>query len=330
MVGPECRNCYAMWVAAVRMSKPGQAYHGLAELTPAGLAKWTGKVVTVPDKLDQPLRWRRPRLVFVNSMSDLFHESLTDEQIDAVVGMMALADWHTFQVLTKRSQRLPIYLAQLRHRPSIVWAALNRKALADPDYPMLPCLPVDRVFLDHHWPLPNVWWGVSAGMQETFDSRMRDLAAAKWNAAVIWLSMEPLLERVVMVPPYTVEFGTTFPDWVVVGGESDSRGGEARPMNPDWVRWIRDWCQQHAVPFHFKQWGSWAPVTHYEMPNHYMADDGLVYTLAADQLILGGRPAFGKIGKTAAGRVLDGRVWQEWPAGFEGPAAEGAADVRTK
>lgn len=282
------------------MSGPGRPYHGLAELTPAGLAKWTGVVRTVPEKLDQPLRWRRPRLIFVNSMSDLFHETLTDDQIDAVVGMMALADQHTYQVLTKRSARLPVYLARLRHRSSIVWAAMNRKALGDPDYPMLPTTPVDRVFTDRHWPLPNVWWGASVGLQATYDQRMRDLADSRWNAAVLWLSMEPLLEAIDMDRVQS----KAILDWVVVGGESDTRGGEARPMNPDWVRAIRDWCQQYGVPFHFKQWGAWARVTAYEVGHKYLDDAGVVHVLAPSQLIrVGGEPGWmdavtmGKIGK---------------------------------
>lgn len=253
-----------MWVAAVRMSKPGQAYHGIAELTDRGLATWTGVVKTVPDKLDEPLRWKRPRLIFVNSMSDLFHESLSDEQIDAVVAMMALADQHTYQTLTKRPKRMREYFDRLPNRPSLVSAVLNMKAAGD-NRPLTPDYAETGVALKKLWPLPNVWWGTSVGTKKGAADRLADVIACRHMAAVLWLSVEPLLEDVAPelyhYMPRETEVSQTRShfyegvDWIVVGGESGVRGGEARPMELAWARGIRDLCKEYGVRFHMKQLG---------------------------------------------------------------------------
>lgn len=110
-VSEGCRNCYAEVVAA-RFSGPGQAYEGLARRTSKGEARWTGKIMFVEKHLEDPLRWREPRRIFVNSMSDLFHEDVTDEQIDRIFAVMGLADRHQFQVLTKRPQRMLEYVSE--------------------------------------------------------------------------------------------------------------------------------------------------------------------------------------------------------------------------
>ena len=109
LVSEGCRNCYAMGVAA-RFSGPGQAYEGLARRRSNGEPQWTGKVAVVEKHMLDPLRWRGSRRIFVNSMSDLFHENVTDETIDRVFAVMALAPWHTFQVLTKRPRRMRDYM----------------------------------------------------------------------------------------------------------------------------------------------------------------------------------------------------------------------------
>src|SRR6476620_7247058 len=104
VVSPGCKNCYAM-KQAHRFSGKGQAYEGLTQLTSNGPV-WTGKVKFVPEHLADPLKWREPRRVFVNSMSDLFHEGMSDLDIEAIFGVMALAQQHTFQILTKRPERM--------------------------------------------------------------------------------------------------------------------------------------------------------------------------------------------------------------------------------
>jgi protein gp37 len=177
------------------------------------------------DRLELPLLWRKPQRVFVNSMSDLFHEQTPECFIGDVFETMARADWHQFQVLTKRSARL--------------------RTLA-------PSLP---------WPR-NVWQGVSVENQK-FLHRIDDLLTVP--AAVRFLSLEPLLGP---LPDLSLD-GI---HWVIVGGES---GPKHRPVDPGWVREIRDQCVDAHVPFFFKQWG-------------------------------------GKTAK-AGGRTLDGRTWDQYP-----------------
>lgn len=182
-------------------------------------------VTLQPDILRLPLRWRNPRLIFVNSMSDLFHEKVPEPFVHAVFETMVNAHWHTFQVLTKRSERL----AELASR-----------------------LP---------WP-KNIWMGVSIESPH-YVRRIRDLREVP--AAVRFLSVEPLLEPIPRLPLNGV-------DWVIVGGES---GPRCRPMDPDWVRQLRDRCIERGVPFFFKQWGG--------------------------------------VRKKKNGRLLDGRTWDELP-----------------
>jgi protein gp37 len=165
-----------------------------------------GFAVTLhPDVADLPLRWRTPRVIFVNSMSDLFHEDVPEAFIACVFETMRAAHWHTFQVLTKRADRL---------------AELS---------PQLP------------WPI-NVWMGVSVETPR-FLGRLKKLREVP--AAVRFLSVEPLLDRIPSLPLAGI-------DWVIVGGES---GPGARPMEGNWVREIRDQCLETTVPFFFKQWG---------------------------------------------------------------------------
>ncbi len=106
-VSEGCRNCYAELMAA-RFSKPGLWGHGLAEMTEAG-PRWTGKIALIEEKIEQPLRWKRPRRIFVNSVSDLFHEGVSDEIIDRIFAVMSRAQQHQFQVLTKRPESMLFY-----------------------------------------------------------------------------------------------------------------------------------------------------------------------------------------------------------------------------
>ena len=164
-------------------------------------------------RLDQPARWRRPRMIFVNSMGDLFHQGVPGWFIDRVFDQMEAADHHIYQVLTKRSLRMRTYL---RGRYG------NRAAP------------------------PHVWCGVSVE-DHTVRSRIRHLSTAP--ASVRFLSLEPLL-----APLGAIDLAGL--SWVIVGGES---GPRARPMQPEWVRQIRDQCQAADVPFFFKQWGGTTP-----------------------------------------------------------------------
>jgi len=258
-VSEGCRNCYAERVAA-RFSGPGLPYEGLT--TPAG--NWNGKVKLVEDHLTDPLKWKKPRKIFVNSMSDLFHESVPFDWIDRIFAVMREARHHTFQVLTKRPERMAEYVGAERKR--VIWNRLLDVSGAAP-----------------LWPLPNVWLGVSVEDQPSADKRIQELL--RCHAAVRWLSVEPMLGPVDLwvdglwckACPHCEESGHHCPetgawecracdgtqksnevaiDWVVCGG------GE-RPMHPDWVRSLRDQCVNAGVPFFFKQWGEWCPATKY-------------------------------------------------------------------
>lgn len=328
-VSEGCRNCYAEGIAA-RFSGPGQPFHGFAERTPKG-PRWTGKVELVEDRLTLPLRWRKPARIFASSTSDIFHESLPDEAIDRIFAVMALAPQHTFQVLTKRPERMRAYVADL-HTKRVLKAgmvAIDGKAViehyADPaDFPL--------------WkPLPNVWLGVSVEDQATADERIPHLLATP--AARRFLSCEPLLGAVDLetawhgenaldsecwgecgwcpkgLPPLhncqqgrqsAAEFdkGRSGIDWVIVGGES---GPNARPMHPDWARSLRDQCQAAGVPFFFKQWGEWWPANLEAKCPSATPDDAAVRDMGDGQLMF-------KVGKARAGRLLDGREWSEFPA----------------
>lgn len=271
-VSEGCRHCYAERQAA-RFSDPGQYAHGFVERTPSG-PRWTGRVELVPEKLEGPLRWSRPSRVFVNSMSDLFHESLPDEAIDRVLAVMAVTRWHTYQVLTKRPQRMRAYLEGLG------------RALAEPSHLSGPEHRWDRArrrlwerSRGHErerigvlgacppWPLPNVWLGVSVEDQATADERIPHLLATP--AAVRFVSAEPLLGPVDLAgigggndwlgePPGSIDKVPQAPepngiDWVIVGGES---GPGARPCDVDCVREIVAQCRAAGVACFVKQIGS--------------------------------------------------------------------------
>lgn len=268
-VSPGCDNCYALTLAP-RLKAMGSA-HYQTDGDPVTSGPGFG-IAMHPDGLDKPLRWTRPRRIFVNSMSDLFHAGVTREFQAEVFAVMALARQHTFQVLTKR----PGVMRSVLSSPAffdLVHAAANRR------------LPEGTAGGHLPWPLPNVWLGTSVEDQKRADLRIPALLDTP--AAVRFLSMEPLLGPVALsrfTDPNPDRFDTPPVDWVIVGGES---GPGSRPMDAGWVRDLRDQCVRDGVPFHFKQWGS-----HDEH----------------------GQP----IHKKEAGRVLDGRTWDEWPAADRG------------
>lgn len=214
-ISPGCKHCYAERMAK-RLKAMGQKnYVNGFELA------------LQPHMLEVPLRWRQPSQVFVNSMSDLFHRDVPATYIKGVFDIMRRADWHQYQVLTKRSDRL------LELAPELPWE-------------------------------PQIWMGVSVE-GEHYQSRIDDFRQT--GAQIKFLSLEPLLGPLPKLNLRGI-------DWVIVGGES---GPGARPMQPDWVRQIRDQCLHTKVPFFFKQWGG--PV------------------------------------KSRTGRLLDGRTWDGMPGG---------------
>jgi protein gp37 len=222
-------GCYAERLAA-RFSDPGQPYHGFAERMPSG-GRWTGKVALVPDALTLPLRWRKPRHIFVNSMSDLFHEGLSDADIDWVFAVMALCPRHIMQVLTKRSGRARKYLQNVGLYPRVIKIGEAARSIA-----MDARVPIT----EWPWPLPNVWLGVSVE-DRARKARIDDLRHTP--AAGRFLSLEPLLEDL-----GTIDLSGI--GWVIVGAES---GPNSRQMDEGWVRSIRDQCIEASVPFFYKQ-----------------------------------------------------------------------------
>jgi protein gp37 len=301
-------GCYAEKIAA-RFSGPGQPFDGFAERTTQG-GRWTGKMALVDDMLTLPLRWKKPRRIFVNSMSDLFHENLPDEAIDKVFTVMALAPQHTFQVLTKRAARMREWFGSS------------------------PVTRISKVNGGHvfQWPLRNVWLGVSTEDQATADERIPHLYHTP--AAKRFISAEPLLgpidlmevipNPIIWNPVHGIERSL---DWVIAGGES---GPRARPAHPDWLRTLRDQCASAVVPFFFKQWGEWGPVDPTRKADcHAIGNDGTHYRMSDLAWPDGARRGeairadFDKthacttyrVGKKAAGAELDGRLHREFPHG---------------
>ena len=264
-VSAGCMNCYAEGIAA-RFCGAGQPYEGT--INPE-TKRWNGTIKLVPEKLAEPLRWQRPRMVFVNSMSDLFHEDVPDEFIDKVFAVMALAKQHTFQVLTKRPERMLEYFKSFRS-PEAEARGWNVCAWASEQLGMGGH---EEQIAQTPKGLPNVWLGVTVENQEAADERIPLLLQTP--AAVRWVSMEPLLGAV-NLRQIPVDCGGMLDslrgidtalqchyvgklDWVVVGGES---GPHARPMHPDWARSLRDQCAAAGVPFLFKQWGEFETCYH--------------------------------------------------------------------
>lgn len=243
-VSAGCDHCYAARDAATRLSGT-RHYRGLAVLTGSGRAAFTGEVRLVPERLEQPLRWQRPRRVFPCSMSDLFHDDVPEEYLDRVFAVMALAHRHTFQVLTKRQQRMRAYLRAPLRDTLVEGAAQAWYAGRHPDE-------ADTVgeWLAVHLPLPNVHLGVSGEDQAAADARLAALCDTP--ATLRWLSAEPLLGPLELTP-WLVAPRARGLEWVVVGGES---GPGARPMDLAWVREIVAQCRAAGVAVFVKQLGA--------------------------------------------------------------------------
>lgn len=323
-----CQACYAER-QALRFSGPDQPWAGLVRKV-NGHAAWTGEVRFAEHRLDEPLRWTRPRLIFVCSTSDLFHETVPDAWIDKLFAVMALAPRHTFQVLTKRARRLHDYFADLQDRERAIGAAmLELPGGADSDIPRLP--------------LKNVWIGVSVENQEFALQRIPYLL--RTPAAVHWLSCEPLLGMIDLESACEIAFrgetvsstsdgarmaralrrgDTSRLDWVVAGGES---GPGARPMHPDWARSLRDQCDAAGVSFFFKQWGAWqiASAENGRLDCNMASNKAVwVHTdgclTKPSYLREDGNDQFDpiamiQVGKKRAGRLLDGALHDEYPPG---------------
>ena len=272
-----CKNCYAErnWIRLSAPRRPANIYTN-RDFT---------DVRCRPERLDRPLRWRKPRRIFVNSMSDLFHEDVPDEFIDQVFVVMARARHHVFQVLTKRPARMLDYLTRFKPDDEGFVTRDGRRAMGEPGN--------GPIFNSIRCPLPHVWPGVSAEDQATADERIPLLLQTP--ATVRWVSAEPLLRPLELWPWINHNLSSRWPNsqyqprgpflgWVVAGGES---GPKARPSHADWFRSLRDQCQAAGVPFFFKQYSA------------YRCEKGA--------------EAHARL--KARGRLLDGRTWDEYPDG---------------
>lgn len=323
VVSPGCTNCYAMRLAGTRLRQhPSRA--GLTHSTRAGPV-WTGEVRFNAEWLRQPMQWRRPRRIFVCAHSDLFHEDVPEPVIDQVFAVMLTARHHTYQVLTKRPDRMAAYLGapgsdQSRWRYAALRAAIKQLTGAEP--------PADLWFLRH------IWLGFSAEDQTRFDERWAAFAGVT-SFGPKFLSLEPMLG------PVDLRFRTDhcdlcggtgilarWPkgkchvcggrghvwinggpradcyrrlDWVILGGENGPR-----PMHPAWARQIRNDCAKAGVPFFFKQWGSWVAEDQAPDDVAWPEDATPAHTFEDGQQVW-------KVGKRYAGRHLDGHTHDALP-----------------
>lgn len=216
-VSPGCDHCYALTLAArlKRMGNPRYRNDGNAKTSGPGFA-----LTLHHDKLEEPLKWKKPRHIFVNSMSDLFHDDVPDDFLGAVWATMADTPQHIYQILTKRPRRMARFMQEYVNELGYENAVL-----------------------------PNVWLGTSVEDQKRADLRIPHLMATP--AAVRFLSCEPLLGPVNVRKRQWVWGGAEGTiGWVIVGGES---GPDYRTMKPQWARDIRDQCVAAGVPFFFKQ-----------------------------------------------------------------------------
>ena len=220
-ISPGCKNCYAETMARRLKAMGAPGYE-------EGF-----KLQLLPQRLEEPLKRKKPTTYFVNSMSDMFHERIPDDYIDQVFETIVRTPQHTYQVLTKRAARMASYF-----RGRVV--------------------------------PPNAWMGVSVENRKHGVPRIEHLRQVP--ARIRFLSVEPLIEDV-------GQLDLTDIHWVIVGGES---GPKARPMKPQWLESVRAQCEAQKAAFFFKQWGGWGA-------------DGK------------------KRAKSANGRLLNGRVWDEMP-----------------
>lgn len=273
-VSEACQNCYAK-----RMANRLRGRFGYPEDEPF-------RVTLHPEKLDEPLKWKKPRRVFVCSMGDLFHEKVHPYDIMRIFNVMAQAKQHTFMVLTKRPENLLAFYERLRPGVTIPgpYFSICGKGQGYAGSP--PRLP------------DNIWIGVTAENQQRADERIPILLQIP--AAVRFVSVEPMLG------PVDLSYFINSLDWVICGGET---GPGARPMHPDWVRSIRDQCRDAGTPFFFKQWGDWAPIPTKDVPVIGCADGGRFHD--------GPNPSRGlamyRVGNKAAGNLIDGQEWRQYP-----------------
>ena len=270
VVSPGCTNCYAMRQAArIEKMTLSSAYDGTTQWSKAG-AVWTGKVAFAGDhKLTEPLRRRKPTTWFVNSMGDLFHESVPDEWIDRVFAVMALCPQHTFQVLTKRAKRMREYMTGAGYidgRASPIICELMGPFCED-DSPNADAIwelmerardKIEKPLVER-WPLPNVWLGASAEDQARADERIPDLLATP--AAVRFVSAEPLLGPIDL----------TWLPWPSDDDDQEGDGVMDALRGRAWIRGADNWPNHPVMPNWRYKDGSSGPRQYLDDPANRFA-----------------------------------------------------------
>jgi protein gp37 len=325
-VSAACDHCFIERTPPLRMA--GRRFDR------PGIGATTG-VLLHPERLEQPLHWRKPRRIFVCSLADLFHKDVPDDLIARLWAVMAATPQHTYQILTKRPARMRALLSSIDFDLAVAdaWSALGTSAGS-----------LDGGDHTPPYPLPNVWIGVTVEDQDMADQRIPVLLDTP--AAVRWISAEPLLGPIDLsrgdgcarnwLPdldpggeessytdptvvccgcgmPYPCNQGCAHLDWVVLGGES---GPGSRPMHPDWARNLRDQCADTDVPFYFKAWGNWCPPA--ELPDESFRD-----WEAADGTSRDHDRSLRFRSPKVTGRLLDGVLCDQYPTTYAPPLMAG-------
>jgi protein gp37 len=236
---PGCAHCYAADAAKSARLQQFPQYQAVKE--------WDGTVQFVESQLDKPMKRRKPTRYFTCSMSDVFHESVPFEWIDRAFAVMALTPWHTYQVLTKRPERMLQYFTEDFAAREV--AIMDRLS----EFKRSPGWSTWLQDAERFLPLPNVWLGTTVESQAMADKRIPLLI--RTPAASRFLSCEPLLEEIYLElgrPRFFGDYPATLPDWVIIGGES---GPKARPCQIDWIRSLVQQCRAAGVAPFVKQLG---------------------------------------------------------------------------
>jgi protein gp37 len=324
-ISPACDNCYALTMGRrlkgmaracrERGEDPGRRAHYEKAV---GSFEWAS-VQLVPEALEDPLHWERPRTVFVVSMGDLFHIDVPPTYVDAVFAVMALAEQHTFIVLTKRAHRMGKYISGISEASKAYREFEPDNPIHGPICAMLRDgareWGIDAPEIKRRWPLSNVIGMVTAENQDMANKRLTWLTETGFSR--IGVSIEPMLGPVDLTQIWagrenlytnalTGEFGQAGRmrhvfgvrklSWVIAGGET---GPGARPMRLEWVRSLRDQCIAAEVPFFFKAWGDNPGPDAFETP---LANASMQHK--------------------RHGRLLDGQVWEQFPSSAKPLLAE--------